>query len=148
MFVLVSVLLAAALPGLATPVSLPVSGVAVVADAACPVAIDRVQVVRTLEGIVVTYWVRNNTRESIRGIALTAAAVDWAGTITHIEMIPVGRAIPSSGSTQQRATFVSADLARADRFVIGVQAVQWNSRRAEWRGALKLNAPVTLTSRE
>jgi hypothetical protein len=140
-------LLAAALPSVRTPPLPQSAAVAVVADPACPVAIEQLSMERTATGIAIVYTLRNNAKDRVKAIVWTAAGVDWTGAVTHVEMVPRPQLISAGASVEQRATFPSAELRAADRIVVGVQAVQWNGGRAEWRGVLTLTAPVALASR-
>ncbi len=139
--------LAAILPGNGSTPLIGGSEVAVVTDTTCPVMIEQVTLDRTAKGIVVSFSVRNTSRDPIKTIVLTAAGVDWTGAVAHIQAVPVAKRISGGARARQRAEFTSAELSRSEGIVIGVQAVQWNGNRVEWRGALKLNAPVAVASR-
>ncbi len=140
-------LVTATLPMPGTP-ALPAGTVGVVADPDCPVAVEQVRMERTAKGIALVYAIRNNDKDRVSGIVLTAAGVDWTGSVEQIQLLPVDASIAAGATATLRSTFASAELSDAARIVFGVQAVRWKGRRPEWRGALKLSAPVALAARQ
>lgn len=131
----------------ATVYSAQRSLVSVVSDPACPVTIARARVERSPDGVVVIYSVRNDSKQRVKQLVLTAAAVTWLGEVIKVRMAPVGQRIESGSTREYQAIFKDLDDPDAERFVVGVQAVQWAARRSEWRGTLTLTSGVALAAR-
>ncbi len=119
----------------------------IVSEMGCPLLLETATMSAAPEGVSITYSIRNDEKDTVREVVITAAAINFLGEVVSLRMQPVVKKIPARRAQQFTIVFPDLELENADAVSVGIQGVRWSGNRKEWRTALRVSGPTVLAEK-